>query len=89
MPRRYGRLERKYRELFESTVDGIVKTDRRGRYLEVNKAFLKMTGYTQEELNKTNFRELTPQKWHSIDAKIIREQILKRGYSDEWEKEYF
>jgi signal transduction histidine kinase/ActR/RegA family two-component response regulator len=31
---------------------------------------------------------LTPEKWFKFDAKIKEEQILKRGYSDVYEKEY-
>jgi len=33
-------------------------------------------------------QQLTPLKWHECEADIVKNQILARGYSDEYEKEY-
>lgn len=80
--------EAKYRELFDSNLNGIIRTDLSGRIIEVNPSFLKMTGYKNIGEIKKNYQELTPQKWHSYEEDIVKNQILKRGYSDEYEKEY-
>ena len=80
--------EERYRGLFESSVDGIIITDLAGNILKVNPAFLKMLGYSMEELRRLSYQQLTPARWHESEARIVREQIFERGYSDEYEKEY-
>ena len=56
--------------------------------LDANQAYQDMLGYTIEELRKQTFQELTPSKWHEMEDSIVRNQIRKREYSDEYEKEY-
>lgn len=78
----------RYRMLFESSRDGIVFTDMDGRIQQVNAAYEEMTGYTLEELRKVTYQQLTPARWHEGEASVVRDQILTRGYSGEYEKEY-
>lgn len=59
-----------------------------GHITECNQAFADMLGYTKEESKNLTYQQLTPKRWHQMEAKIVEEQILKRGYSDEYEKEY-
>jgi len=81
--------ENKYRRLFESNRDGIVFTNLMGKIEDFNEAYLEMLGYTKEKLTTlTTFNDLTPVKWHEIEANIVSNQIMKQGYSDEYEKEY-
>ncbi|MFP4528291.1 MAG: PAS domain S-box protein [Candidatus Kapaibacterium sp.] len=40
--------DRKYQELFESIIDGIIYTDPDGNILDANPAFCRMTGHTRE-----------------------------------------
>ena len=47
-----------------------------------------MLGYTAEELRTKTYPELTPRRWHAEEARIVAEQILPRGYSEVYEKEY-
>ncbi|MCX8069355.1 MAG: ATP-binding protein, partial [Thermodesulfovibrionales bacterium] len=47
-----------------------------------------ITGYSAEELYQITYKDITPKKWHEFEDTIIREQILKRGFSDIYEKEY-
>jgi len=42
--------EKKYRTLFEDSRDAIFITDRKGSLTDVNRSFLKLFGYTKEEL---------------------------------------
>jgi PAS domain S-box-containing protein len=80
--------EERYRELFESSVDGIIITDLAGNILKVNPAYEKMLGYSMEELRHLSYQQLTPALWHENEARIVQDQILEQGYSDEYEKEY-
>ena len=80
--------EERYRGLHESSIDGIISVDMEGNIMKCNQAFVDMLGYTKEELYNLIYRELTPSKWRGMDVKILTEQVLLRGYSDEYEKEY-
>jgi PAS domain S-box-containing protein len=80
--------ERKYRSLYETSIDGIVSVDMEGRITECNDAYAHMLGYTKDELKTTTFQHLTPEKWHQQDEEITREQVMKRGHSELFEKEY-
>ncbi len=49
--------ERKYREIFENSLDAIVVTDLKGNFLEVNKIFEEVMGIKREEIIGKNFSE--------------------------------
>jgi PAS domain S-box-containing protein len=80
--------ERKYQTLFETVRDGFASVNMAGRIVEANPAFLGMLGYTEDELLTMTCKGLTPEKWHALEEKIIQEQVLTRGYSDVYMKEY-
>jgi two-component system sensor histidine kinase/response regulator len=80
--------EKRYRELFESSVDGIAIVDEAGCILDCNASYQKMLGYSLEELKQKQFSEITPLRWHDWEAEIFQQQILERGYSDTYQKEY-
>ena len=80
--------EAKYRRLHESMMDGFVLVEMNGMIKEYNESYRVMTGYTDEELLKLNYRDLTPDRWHDFEQEIVEGQVLVRGYSDVYEKEY-
>lgn len=80
--------EAKYRRLHESLSDAYGQVDLQGRLLEVNQAYCDMLGYTREEMLRLSYRDLTPSRWHALEERVVRRQVLKRGYSDVYEKEY-
>lgn len=82
------RSETRYRELFEGSVDGIAVVDIEGRFINCNASYQKMLGYSLEELKQKSFWEITPVGWHEREAQIMEKQVLERGYSDTFEKEY-
>jgi PAS domain S-box-containing protein len=82
------RSEKKYRNLYESMLDAFVRTDLEGNILEFNKQYLDMLGYTEDEIKKIKYTDITPEKWHEMEEEIKQEQILKKGYSEVYEKEY-
>ncbi len=80
--------EARYRQLHESMMDAFVATDLNGRLTECNETFWQMLGYTREEILTLNTKDWTVEKWHALDAEIRQTQVLTRGYSDIYEKEY-
>lgn len=80
--------EERYRELYEGSRDASVAVTMNGQILDCNSAYLEMLGYTKEELCQMHFQDITPPKWREIEETILHEQILTRGYSDVYQKEY-
>ena len=80
--------EGKYRHLFESMMDGFVSVAMDGKFLECNEVYQAMLGYSKTELARLTYTDITPEKWSAFEAGIVEDQILKRGYSDVYEKEY-
>ena len=80
--------ELKYRGLHDSMRDAFVKVDMSGRIQEFNSSYQIMLGYSAEELRQTTYRDLTPEKWQDFEETIIQKQVLPRGYSEVYEKEY-
>src|SRR5581483_1024368 len=77
-----------YRELFGSNRDGIVACDLHGRLTDANRAAIEMLGYTLEELRRLTYEQLTPPRWLEMENAIVCDQVLTRGYSEAYEKEY-
>jgi PAS domain S-box-containing protein len=82
------RSEGRYRTLNQRMLDGFVIVDMAGRILEYNDAFRALTGYADSELKTLTYVDLTPARWHEMERRILEEQVMPRGYSDVYEKEY-
>lgn len=80
--------EQRYRQLYEGMRDAFASVDLEGRITGFNPAFEKITGYPMEEIYTLTFRDLTPEHWHAAEETIIQDQVMTRGYSDIYEKEY-
>ncbi|WP_300451599.1 PAS domain S-box protein [Accumulibacter sp.] len=80
--------EAKYRRLCHSLRDAFVSVDMTGRVEDANPAFQEMLGYTLTELRNLSHTQLTPACWHTSESRIIDQQLLPRGFSDSYEKEY-
>ena len=84
-----GRTSRgRFRSLFEMSRDGIVFVDLEGHIEEMNQAYLDLVGYGRDEISTHTYQDLTPEKWRAGEAEIIETQVMQRGFSDEYEKEY-
>ena len=79
--------ERKYRNLFDTSRDGIAFLSIEGYIENANKAFCEMVGYTMNELRFLSYREYTPEAHISYYEEIIENQMMPRGYSDEFRNE--
>ena len=80
--------EARYRMLHESLRDAFVQVSMDGRILEFNELYCQMLGYSPEEVRTLTYQELTPERWHEYEERIVQNQIIPRGYSDVYEKEY-
>jgi len=74
--------EARYRRLHETMRDAFVQVDMAGRIVEFNPAYRDMLGYAGGELGALTYQDLTPERWHELEAGLVREQILPRGYSE-------
>jgi|GEM_PF-2342815 len=79
--------ENRYCSLFDSMMDAFVSVDMSGSIMETNYSYESMMGYTKEELRNCRYEERTPEKWRAVEERIVKEQILTRGYSDIYQKE--
>jgi len=82
------RTESKYRLLIESMRDAFASVDMTGLIRDFNPTFLDMLGYSGEELVKMTYRDITPEKWHVVEDRILNEEVIPLGYSGVYEKEY-
>lgn len=80
--------ESRYRLLYDSMRDAYVSITLEGVITEFNEAYVEMLGYQPEELKALSYKDITPEKWHANEEGIQKEQILRQGYSDIFEKEY-
>ena len=82
------RSEKRYRDLYNGLYDGFAVVNLEGKIVEFNPAFERMLGYDPEEIRELTYAQITPEKWHSSEERILKEQVSVRGYSDLYEKEY-
>jgi PAS domain S-box-containing protein len=82
--------ESRFRLLVESNILAVLRADLvDGRIVEANDAFLRMIGYSREELERGALRchDLTPPEHHALDERSI-EMLRKRLVCPPFEKEY-
>jgi PAS domain S-box-containing protein len=80
--------EQKYRRLVESLRDAFVVVDMDGSIQDWNAAYREMLGYTDAELRELTYVDLTPPRWHAMEAHIVAEEVLPNDSSGVYEKEY-
>jgi two-component system, cell cycle sensor histidine kinase and response regulator CckA len=83
------RSEARVRRLVESNIVGIGIGTLSGKLLDGNDAFLKLLGYSREEMLSGALRwdELTPPEYNDIDQRAV-EQLRNTGIAPPWEKEF-
>ena len=82
--------ERKTRRLIDANIVGASTWDIDGRILEANAAFLRMIGYSREDMVSGLLRwtDLTPPEWRDLTFRM-RSVAEKTGACQPYEKEYF
>jgi PAS domain S-box-containing protein len=79
----------RFQRLYDANLMGICYPDRHGRFFEGNDEFLRIVGYTREELKAGLVRwdTMTPPEYAELDRFHIAE-AAKRGSCTPYEKEY-
>ena len=82
--------EAKIRRLVDANIMGIVIFSLRGEIVEANEAFLRMVGYSREDLlsGQVHWTDLTPVEWRDRDERALAE-LAATGIFQPFEKEYF
>ncbi len=58
MEKKLNESMRKYKSIFENSLDAIIITDLHGNFVEVNRAFEDITGYSREEIVGKNYASI-------------------------------
>ena len=80
--------EKRFHALLDGMADGYVRVTMDGRIVETNEAYRRMLGYDEAELRSMTYVDLTPERWHATERRIVEKQVLGRHYSEVYEKEY-
>ena len=79
------RVDKRWRTAFENAAIGIVMADFNGRYFASNSAFRNMLGYTERELYRLSFDEVTCEG--DRDANVLLASELTEGKRQHFEIE--
>lgn len=84
-----AKVEEKLRAFFDSGMAGAIFGDVHGNVLDANDEFLRIVGFTREDLEGGRLRwtDVTPPEWLPLDAARIAE-AKERGICTPYEKEY-
>jgi PAS domain S-box-containing protein len=81
--------EARFSRLVESNIIGVLLAGSNGTIMEANDAFLKIVGYSREDLHKglMNWGEMTPPEYVQQDEQVLQELAIS-GSCTPFEKEY-
>jgi formate hydrogenlyase transcriptional activator len=80
--------EERWRSVYENSAIGVALTDFNGRFLAVNRAYEKMLGYTEEELRKLTFLEITEEDCRDANWELVSELLEGKRQQFQIEKQY-
>jgi formate hydrogenlyase transcriptional activator len=80
--------EERWRSVYENSAIGVALTDLNGRFLVVNRAYENMLGYTEEELRKLTFLEITEEDYRDANWELISELLEGKRQQFQIEKQY-
>jgi PAS domain S-box-containing protein len=80
--------EEKFKQLYELSPLGMAQVEWDGSFVQVNKAFENIIGYTQEEIAKLSYWEVTPREYEQAELAVL-DSLRKTGRFGPHEKEYF
>ena len=80
--------EERWRSVYENSAIGVALTDLNGRFLAVNRAYEKMLGYTEEELRKLTFLDITEENYRDDNWELVSELLEGKRQQFQIEKQY-
>ncbi|MBZ5561118.1 MAG: sigma 54-interacting transcriptional regulator [Acidobacteriia bacterium] len=81
-------MAERWRAVFEKSAIGVALTDESGRFLDVNRAYEKVLGYTEEELRKLSFFDITPEEFRESNRALATELWAGHLGQYQFEKPY-
>jgi PAS domain S-box-containing protein len=81
--------EERWRAVFENSAIGVALADLNGRFLATNSAYQKMLGYTEEELRKLTFLDLTHEDYRESNWSFITDLLEGKRKQFQIEKQYW
>jgi PAS domain S-box len=80
----------KFRQLFSANIIGMQINHISGTLVEANDTFLKMIGYTQDDIKnkKIHLRNITPPEYYAVSRRAV-DEMYAHGVSKPYEKEYY
>ena len=72
--------EEKYKNYIECAPDGVFIADENGKYIEVNEAACRITGYSRDELVKMSISDILPEESQEDSLAYFR-KVIKTGAS--------
>jgi len=79
--------EEKFKSLFELSPLGMARVSWDGKFLQVNRSFAQMIGYTEEEATALTYWQVTPREYEEQEIEIL-ETVQQTGRFGPFEKEY-
>ncbi len=80
--------EERWRSVFENSAIAVALTDLSGRFLATNSAYQKMLGYTDEELGRLTFLDLTHENYRESNWQLVTELLEGKRRQFRIEKQY-
>src|SRR5215470_15690548 len=80
--------EERWRSVFENSAIGVALTDLNGRFLATNPVYQEMVGYTEEELRKLTFLEITHEDYRESNWALAAELVEGKRQQFQVEKQY-
>ena len=82
------RSEARWRSVFENSAVGVALTDLNGRFIATNPVFQKMLGYTEEELQKHSFLDITHEAHREHNWMLVQDLLQGKRQQFQIEKQY-
>jgi formate hydrogenlyase transcriptional activator len=80
--------EERWRAVFENSAIGVALTDHKGHFLATNPVYQKMLGYTDEELRKLSFLDVTHEDYRESNWTLVAELLEGKRKQCQVEKQY-
>jgi PAS domain S-box-containing protein len=83
-----ARSEERWRSVFENSAIGVALTDLNGAFLATNPVYQAMLGYSEEELQKLSFLDITHEEDFESNRRLIGELLAGKRRQFQIEKQY-
>jgi PAS domain S-box-containing protein len=80
--------EERWRGVYDNSAIGVALTDVGGRFIAVNRAYEKMVGYTEEDLRKLAFLDITHEDNAALNRELITDLLEGKRKQFQIEKQY-